>query len=73
MANMVGLKAHRSGPKAHRGGLKAHQTPPERLEFEGRVAPSNSSIKNINTMYISILGVSPCLNFGHHLINPGGL
>ena len=36
MANMGGPKAHRSGPKAH-------QTSPEGLEFEGRVAPSNSS------------------------------
>ena len=44
MANIGGPKAHRSGPKAHRGGPKAHQTPPEGLEFEGPVAPSNSSI-----------------------------
>ena len=48
MAHMSGPKAHMGGPKAHRGGPKAHQTPPEGLEFEGRVAPSNSSIsKNL--------------------------
>ena len=33
-------------PKFHRGGLKANQTPPEGLEFEGHVAPSNSSTKH---------------------------
>ena len=49
MANMGGPKAHRSGPKAHRGGPKAHQTPLEGLEFEGRVAPSNSSYINCTT------------------------
>ena len=36
----------------HMGGPKAHQTPPEGLEFEGRVAPSNHSFisqqSNIN-------------------------
>ena len=42
MAHMGGPKAHRSGPKANKGGPKAHQTPPEGLEFEGPVAPSNS-------------------------------
>ena len=47
MSHMGGLKAHKSGPKAHRDGPKAHQTPPEGLEFEGRVAPSNSSFLNI--------------------------
>ena len=29
---------------AHMGGRKAHQTPLEVIEFEGRVALSNSSI-----------------------------
>ena len=48
MAHIGGPEAHRSGPKAHRGGLKAHQTPPEEgIEFEGRVAPSNS-IKKVS-------------------------
>ena len=35
------------GPKAHRSGPKANQTPPEGLEFEGRIAPSNSSNEKI--------------------------
>ena len=35
--------ANMGGPKAHRSGQKAHQTPPEGLEPEGGVAPSNSS------------------------------
>ena len=35
--------ANMGGPKAHRSGQKAHQTPPEGLELEGGVAPSNSS------------------------------
>ena len=47
-ALMGGQKALMGGPKAHRGGPKAHQTPPEGLEFEGRVAPSNSSILNFH-------------------------
>ena len=42
-AHMGGQKAHMGGPKAHMGGPKAHQTSPEGLEFEGRIAPSNSS------------------------------
>ena len=48
MAHMGGPKAHMSGLKAHRGGLKAYQTPPKGPEFEGRIAPSNSSNLNIS-------------------------
>ena len=55
MAHMGGWKAHRSGLKAHRAGLKAHQTHPEGLEFEGRVAPSNSRV------YKRLLNINPLL------------
>ena len=42
------VDGHMGGPKAHRGGLKAHQTLLVGLEFEGHVAPSNSSVINVN-------------------------
>ena len=52
--------ANMGGPKAHRGGPKAHQTPPEGLEFEGRVAPPNSSYINWNIELYASFPVPEC-------------